>query len=122
MASKRVYGKQATAEGVEVKFVVGDELEATLKLKKSGVQTKFGTTNVAYLKLNEPFKSKGKDAKAMKVGDDVFVWIKAGLAGLMDVPEGSEVKITCTGERDTGKGNPMATFDIVYNEPQAKTA
>lgn len=138
MASK-VYANQKVSEGTEITMYPGDQLEGILMSKRSEVKTKFKASNLVFIKLEEPFQervssSDGKKAKKDEAaknskvlkngtlhgkGTVVSMWVSVGLNAIMEIPERSEVLVKCTGAKDTGKGHPMTTYEIQYNEPPA---
>lgn len=135
MASK-VYVNSKVSEGTEITMYPGDQLEGILLSKRSEVKTKFKATNLVFIKLEEPFQERvatdgkkakkdeaAKNAKTLKngtlhpKGTVVTMWVSTGLNAIMEIPERSEVLVKCVGTKDTGKGNPMTTYEIQYNEP-----
>lgn len=95
---------------------VDQEVEVKILQKRAEVKTKFGVTPVLTMELLAPFTSppekKGGKPTSFKTGDAVAMFVKAGLVPVMDLPEGTECRITCTGTVDTGKGNPAYVYSV----------
>lgn len=95
---------------------IGESVEVKILQKRAEVQTKFKAIPLVTLELLAPFETKpekkGEKPTKYPAGEVVAMFIKAGLVPLMDVAEGTECRITCTGTVDTGKGNPAYTYDV----------
>lgn len=67
--------------------------------------------------LVEPLEGYGRDEEGEKIvvnakkGDIVGVWMKPGMKALKNL-KGVPVYMFMTGEKDTGKPNPMKTFSV----------
>ena len=120
--STRTYGKKLVLRAPIVDISVGQSLEGVVHSKRAEVQTKFKPTPVMNLELLEDFKyikytpsKKSEKPQVFKKGEIVAMFIKAGLVAAMELPEGTECRITCTGTVDTGKGNPAYTYEVEHN-------
>ena len=115
----RIYAKKVIDRAPVVNLVLGQSIEGVLLSKRAEVKTKFGVSPLVNIELYEPLTIKGakkgeKHQEFIK-GDIVAMFVKAGLVAVMELPEGTECKITCTGQVDTGKGNPAWTYQVDYN-------
>lgn len=114
--TKRTFGKKLIMRAPSINLDVDSSVDVKILQKRAEVQTKYKAIPMVTLELLAPFTSKSvkkgvKDTE-FKEGDVVAMFIKAGLVPLMDLPEGTECRITCTGTVDTGKGNPAYTYEV----------
>lgn len=100
-----------------IKWQLGTCFTGTI-LRRGELKGKFGPQTVLTVELTEPFDYVTKDGeiKPMAAGECIRAGVKPGYAAILDLPDGTEVSVACTGKVATDKGNDAWAFDVTYRE------
>lgn len=108
--------KKVALQAPFVTIEKGMVIQGVMTRKRAEVKGKLGVQNIVLVELTDDMKGPQGTKNVYKKGDTVSLPLKTSLADLFEYPEGTEFRVTCTGQVDTGKGNPAWTFDLEVAE------